>query len=48
MTTMYEFRSVQAAREVEKFLAMQQISYRTRIVKTKKRGLRYEITIMVP
>jgi hypothetical protein len=44
MTTI-EVRSAAEAREIEKKLAEQGISYQTRIVKTKKKGLFYVIYV---
>lgn len=47
MTMVYELKSARKARILERFLAMRQVPYYTRILKSRKRGLRYEITVMV-
>lgn len=40
-----EVRSAAEAREIEKKLAVQGVSYQTRIVKTRKKGLVYVIYV---
>jgi hypothetical protein len=42
---MIEVRSAAEAREIEKKLAIQGVSYQTRIVKTRKKGLVYVIYV---
>lgn len=44
--TKIEVRSATEAREIEKKLAAQGVSYQTRIVKTRKKGLFYVINVL--
>ena len=46
MAMTIEAKSVVKARKIERMLAQKQLSYKTYIVKTRKRGLRYEIMVV--